>query len=91
MVVAIHEPQILVFIDVENCTGHTLHATHGPYTVDCRWWPISSQDIIDVAHTDATALIARKLDRDHPLLSSDQTASGKCTLVIARDVGKGCA
>ena len=82
---------MLVFINIEDCTLHTLHATHGPHTINCRRWPISSQDVVDVAHTDTSSLIAWKLDRNHSFLSSDQTTSRKGTLVIARDVGKGRA
>lgn len=83
MLVAVHESGELVFIEVEDSTRHALHATHGPHTVNCLRWPVAPQDVVDVAHTDAAALVAGKLDRDHSLLSSDQTASSESSLVVA--------
>ena len=88
MLVAVNESHKLVFIDIEDCARHIFHATHGPHTINCRRWPISPQDVVDVAHIDTSSLVAGKLDRNHPFLSSDQTASRNGTLVIARDVGK---
>lgn len=83
MLVAVHESCELVFVEVEDSTCHALHATHGSHAVDRLWWPVAPQDVVDVAHTDAGALVAGKLDRDHSLLTRDQTASSESSLVVA--------
>ena len=87
----VHESLVLILIKIEDSACLAANASHSSHRVNDSWRPEASKDGEDCRDAESSTNGRFELHSDHAILTSDQTASVESCLVVARNVGEGCA